>query len=478
MATTHPLFPMAMSMSRSTSSGGDSRRNLVDLIDLDDEDRNDNTTSTAATAGRSGIKKQKITTVRGRGGTTATSSNTTRGVVVTGGSGRTYADDRLIPQDEDEEDEEGEELAQNRGDGNERDGDGMEKGGEEEDGEGGNQDREKNQDQGAEEDEDEQNEEEEEEGEEDDDEDDVDNFSTSEIVTVFVGPKRKKFFLHRELICQRSPFMEKCLKKGRFDEGYKNELYLPEDDPKAFSIIVDWIYRTKLPSRTEPQFDVSDLSAAYCMADKFGMEELQNSIMDTIRLSFGSRIREAVSAAGIIGGNSSAPAVIPNFGALALTHLTGPHKSPLKRFYVEHLVFHMMKNPKWYHELKRNDPARIDMEELFKLPDLVFYIMKKVWQYTVEPWKDPALWDKCCYHVHSNNTACAARVSTLAGGGVGVKAAGSISAASRHHHHHHHQQQQPASTMAGSSTLPHLRTSHGGWPATMGVWNNPGAPGW
>lgn len=285
------------------------------------------------------------------------------------------------------------------------------------------------------------------------------SFSTSEIVTVYVGVKRKRFYLHRELICQRSPFMEKCLKKGRFDEGYKNELYLPEDDTKAFSIIVDWIYRTKLPLRTDAAFDLSDMSSAYCMADKFGMEELQNSIMDSIRASFGRRETEACKT--------------PNFSALALTHLTGPHKSPLKRFYVEHLVHHMMKHPKWYHDLKRNDSARMDLEELFKMSDLVFYIMKKVWQFTAEPWKDPALWDKCCYHVHAT-TVCAARAAaaTAKTGGAGSS---SSSAVNLRHYPNHPSHSHTSGTGAGN---PHsLRTSHGGWPSTMGVWNNPGV-GW
>ncbi|KIX07641.1 uncharacterized protein Z518_02294 [Rhinocladiella mackenziei CBS 650.93] len=280
-----------------------------------------------------------------------------------------------------------------------------------------------------------------------DDDDDFENFTTSEIVTVYVGVKRKRFFLHRELVCQRSPFMEKCLKKGHFDEGYKNELYLPEDDPKAFSIVVDWIYRSRLPSRTEPSFDVSDMSAAYCMADKFGMEELQNNIIDNVRANFSRRENE--------------PCKAPNFSALALTHLTGPPKSPLKRFYVEHLVHHMMRHPKWYHDLKRNEPARVDMEELFKIPDLVFYVMKKIWQFQAEPWKDPATWDKCCYHVHST-TVCAARAAATTA---------------------RNKQQQPgqnphaSSSSAGPVHGYSLRTAQGAWPPTaIGVWN-PGV-GW
>lgn len=283
----------------------------------------------------------------------------------------------------------------------------------------------------------------------------IHSFTTSEIVTVHVGPKRKRFFLHRDLICSRSPFFEKCLKKDRFDEGYKNELYLPEDDPKAFSIVVDWIYRSKLPnSRTDPTtFDLSDMSAAYCLADKFSMEELQNGVMDAIRASFRGREGEMCKP--------------PNFAALALTHLTGPHKSPLKRFYVEHFVHHMMRHPRWYSELKRNDIQRMDLEELYKLPDLNAYVFKKIWQFQTEGWKDPATYDKCCYHVHGN-TVCAARVAaTQARGGAKLGGVGGLLG----------QGAAGSSTSNAHGSLHGLRSSQGTWPPTaMGVWNP--AVGW
>lgn len=269
------------------------------------------------------------------------------------------------------------------------------------------------------------------------------SFTTSEIVTVYVGPKRKRFFLHRELICERSPFMEKCLKKGHFDEGYKNELYLPEDDPKAFSIIVDWIYRSRIPLRTDPLFDVSDMSAAYCMADKFVMEELQNSIMDGIRASLSRKEGELCKT--------------PYFSALALTHISGPPKSPLKRFLVEHMVHHMMKHPRWYHDLKRNEPSRVDVEDLFKIPDLVFYIMKKIWQFQAEPWKDPATWDKCCYHVHAT-TVCQTKVPPVPAKPILKQGVGLGPSSSLHGHN--------------------MRPGHGPWPGSAlgNVWN-PGV-GW
>ncbi|KIW74658.1 hypothetical protein Z517_11428 [Fonsecaea pedrosoi CBS 271.37] len=311
---------------------------------------------------------------------------------------------------------------------------------------------------------------EEEEEDDDDDDDEVDNFTTSEIVTVHVGPKRKRFHLHRDLICERSPFMEKCLQKNRFDEGYKNEMYLPEDDPKAFSIVVEWIYRGRLPSfgtgagsggsavpaRGLCGLDMCDISAAYCMADKFGMEELQNGIMDCIRTHYrlsassGTTTSASTSASasgnghnhshfhhiincghssrdstrtslGLSGtaadrdrdahaGSDSTSHLVPrpSYAALALVHLHGPHKSPLKRFFIEHLVHHMMTFPRHYHDhLRKNvgEDSRAEFEELFKIPELSLLIMRKVWQWQIEKFGDPARDKGCAYHVHST-TQC------------------------------------------------------------------------
>lgn len=318
------------------------------------------------------------------------------------------------------------------------------------------------------------------------------SFTTSEIVTVLVGPKRKRFYLHRDLICQRSPFMEKCLSKNRFSEGDKNELYLPEDDPKAFSVLVEWIYRGRLPGIVTPgsasvgYVDVVDMSAAYCMADKFGMEELQNGIMDCVRASYRANVASHHAhthghshthhGIGSSSGNTSRDpnsrpvsmfshstitpaerdgpeATRPTYAALSLCHLSGPHKSPLKRFFIEHLVYHMMTYPKYYQSdfntkgssnsssqsskaaaaaaaannsgnnttSNRSTPAgsaantviddlrtareRENFEKLFELPDLSLLIMRKIWQWQTERWGDPSKDRGCAYHVHAS-TLC------------------------------------------------------------------------
>ncbi|KIW28642.1 uncharacterized protein PV07_08286 [Cladophialophora immunda] len=379
-----------------------------------------------------------------------------------------------------------------------------------------------------EEEEEEEEDDEDEEEDDDDEDDDVDNFTTSEIVTVHVGPKRKRFHLHRDLICQRSPFMEKCLQKNRFDEGYKNELYLPEDDPKAFSIVVEWIYRGRLPSfgtfgtsangsasaaSARPGttgLDMCDMSAAYCMADKFGMEELQNGIMDCIRTNY--RLGSGSGSGGgnghnhahihhIIGSghssresnrpslvsslsaadrdaqtatdSASSPIIRPNYSAVALVHLHGPHKSPLKRFFIEHLVHHMMTFPRYYHEnLRKNeDNDRAEFEELFKIPELSLLIMRKIWQWQIEKFGDPARDKGCAYHVHST-TQCDTKMrsaSSMAGkGAVGNRPLGSGLGGSPSTHpavllqNLARNQQGQAGWMSGSST------TLGGWHPGVG----------
>ena len=309
------------------------------------------------------------------------------------------------------------------------------------------------------------------------------SFTTSEIITVYVGRKRKQFYLHRGLTCDRSPFMEKCLSKNRFEEGEKNELYLPEDDPKAFAIVVEWIYRSRLlpmgSSAGGPE--VLDLSSAYCMADKFGMEELQNVIMDYIRACLRVTNNPHVHAQGhshnhMIGGSGghssgatrdaarlglisslsssqgdrdansmlTPESTRPNYAGLSLCHFSGPPKSPLKRFFTEHLVYHMMTYARWYHnDFTKNPPTssrpakksplpggtlederllrdRENFEKLFEDQELSLLIMRKIWQWQSERWGDPARDKGCAYHVHSS-TQCEYKKAGAAAMAVGAK---------------------------------------------------------
>ncbi|TVY59229.1 hypothetical protein LCER1_G000216 [Lachnellula cervina] len=113
----------------------------------------------------------------------------------------------------------------------------------------------------------------------------------TDIVTIHVGPKRKAFAVHKDLICNRSDFFSKAF-NGPFEEGVESTMYLPEDDPQAFSALVAWIYRDQLPLHPSERFADDDdgfdkyinmLLVFFTLAEKLCINALANQIMDRIQ---------------------------------------------------------------------------------------------------------------------------------------------------------------------------------------------------
>ena len=83
------------------------------------------------------------------------------------------------------------------------------------------------------------------------------NFASSKVITVLVGPGKKSYTLHQDLLCAHSPFFSKCL-NGNFAEKHTDQVSLPEDSPDAFEHFVHWIYREDV---AEPTDEFADASA-------------------------------------------------------------------------------------------------------------------------------------------------------------------------------------------------------------------------
>lgn len=71
-----------------------------------------------------------------------------------------------------------------------------------------------------------------------------------EIVTLYVGPKRKKFTVHKKLLCDRYEYFSKAF-HGNFQEAQEGVMHLPDDDADAVSSLVDFLYRGTVPKITE-----------------------------------------------------------------------------------------------------------------------------------------------------------------------------------------------------------------------------------
>ncbi len=99
----------------------------------------------------------------------------------------------------------------------------------------------------------------------------------TKVVTIFVGPKRKEYTVHKKLLCEQSDFFSKA-----FAEDFKQVdgvVYLPGNDPEAFEALVCFIYRNKIPTITSDW----QLLSVFFLAEKVRMNRLGNIVMDQLQ---------------------------------------------------------------------------------------------------------------------------------------------------------------------------------------------------
>jgi BTB/POZ domain len=101
------------------------------------------------------------------------------------------------------------------------------------------------------------------------------------MVTIYVGPKQKEFYVHKALLCKSADFFKGAF-RPEFKEGQEGVMYMPDDEPQAFTLFVDYIYRSKIAiGNTENH--LNNLYDFYYFADKLCLTELKDKIMDAIQ---------------------------------------------------------------------------------------------------------------------------------------------------------------------------------------------------
>jgi hypothetical protein len=111
-----------------------------------------------------------------------------------------------------------------------------------------------------------------------------------DIVILYVGAKRKKYQVHKKLLCDRSSFFQNAFSSdSNFKEATEGIMYLPEDDPATFDRIINWLYRDQLPvcvERVEGRHPISfhrSLIDMFLFAEKYCINVLANRAMDQMQ---------------------------------------------------------------------------------------------------------------------------------------------------------------------------------------------------
>ena len=100
------------------------------------------------------------------------------------------------------------------------------------------------------------------------------------MVTIFVGPEKAKYLVHKPLLVKHCLFFDKCLNCG-MKESLTNEVHLPDKNPKIFDGFVKWI-STQYVEKLEEEWTPDDAIDLWLLADEWLMPKWQNSLVDEL----------------------------------------------------------------------------------------------------------------------------------------------------------------------------------------------------
>ncbi|KAJ4401253.1 hypothetical protein N0V91_008029 [Didymella pomorum] len=115
-----------------------------------------------------------------------------------------------------------------------------------------------------------------------------DRLLSGPMIDIYVGDARRRWTLHRNLLCHHSETLEAEL-EGTGKADRKDALELPEHDPAGFELLVKWLYQGKLddvsdiPDATNKYEYAVHCHALYLLCDRFDMPQLKNVAMDQFR---------------------------------------------------------------------------------------------------------------------------------------------------------------------------------------------------
>jgi hypothetical protein len=145
-----------------------------------------------------------------------------------------------------------------------------------------------------------------------------------ESVVIYVGPERKRYLIHKDLLTKQSEFFDRAL-NGKFKEAEENSIYLVEESPVAFDLLVGWLYQDRIPVVGPPfgGFKTPE-------ADATVKEPLKSDHIIQLESGYGTHFRRLVApylSSGDVGMGMGSPITPPkNEGTSQVTYQ--PHTEP------------------------------------------------------------------------------------------------------------------------------------------------------
>lgn len=213
-----------------------------------------------------------------------------------------------------------------------------------------------------------------------------------DLVIVYVGPKRKRFRIHRDLLASASEFFRQKVKPYHDLRRGPFLIYLADYDPIVFELFVNWLYRKTLPaldehSEVRAKEQVGHYITLYLMAESWSIAPLKNLIIDTIKA------RQTCN-------NGWFPTDL-----IKRIYAATPKGSPFRRYIVDYFLFKTSTSVWGEAELAKALKKQVDagnVEFLLECYEGLFLMAYKSKMRN----RDPGRRGRCFYHEHGVGVSC------------------------------------------------------------------------
>ena len=202
---------------------------------------------------------------------------------------------------------------------------------------------------------------------------------------LYVGKTKRQWSLHRNLLSFHSKWLRRQTSVRPAEQG--DMIELPDDDPKAFELLVKWLYQGKIDDVTSMATDKKwDYAFAcqhlYILCEKVNLPQLKNLAMD--------QFRKGCNEAGLVPGAEE----------MILVYQKLPPSSPFRKL-VSRIAARQLMDP----ECERDGSIYRDC--FAKDPDFAIDVINAIKEGTgVSIFEDPTSEHGCLYHDHPVGQYC------------------------------------------------------------------------
>lgn len=210
---------------------------------------------------------------------------------------------------------------------------------------------------------------------------------------IYVGKNRRHWSLHRNILCHHSTWFQKQIELRNVEKGGKDiSVELFDDDPRAFELLIKWLYQGKIDNVSDMPMDKKwDFADAcqqlYILCDKINLPQLKNLAID--------QFRKGCNEAGLVPGPEEIKPIYERT----------PPSSPFRKL-VSEIAARQIMDPE-----SESDASKY--RQCFEgSPDFAIDVVNAIKVGAGGSlFQDPTAGEGCCYHEHPLGQRCSTPLS-------------------------------------------------------------------